>query len=90
MVMRDPAVAFPLFHPERDAVQARWLAAPPEPTAAFAEAEELLARWTAAVAAGLDGRDTRPSWTSRYWQKRNALARLPGQAEVGAHTTATR
>ena len=83
LAMRDPAVAYLLFRPERDAVQARWLAEPPEPAKAFAEADDLLARWAAAVAAH-GGRDIRPSWVRRYWQKRNALARLPGQATAAA------
>jgi secernin len=78
--MRDPASAHPLFGPERDAVQARWLAAPPSTAAAFAEADELLADWTAAVAARTPGRDTRPAWARRYWQKRNTRAGLPSQA----------
>ena len=77
MAMRDPMGAYPLFRPERDAVQARWLAAPPDPVAAFAEADELLARWTAAVAAGLGDRDARPVWARRYWRKRNIRADLP-------------
>jgi secernin len=80
MVMRDPAATFPLLRPERDAVQARWLAAPPDPAAAFAEADEMLARWTAAVAARPGRRDTRPAWARRYWQKRNARAGLPSRA----------
>ena len=82
--MRDPASAHPLFGPERDAVQAGWLAAPASPAAAFAEADELLAGWTAAVAARTAGRDTRPAWARRYWQKRNTRARLPGQAALRA------
>ncbi|HEX6932721.1 MAG TPA: C69 family dipeptidase [Streptosporangiaceae bacterium] len=82
MVMRDPAVTYPLFRPERDAVQARWLTAPPDPAAAFAEADELLARWTAAVAAAVGGHDTRPAWARRYWQKRNMRAGLPARADV--------
>ncbi len=88
LVMRDPAVAYPLIRPERDATQARWLAAPPDPAAAFAEADELLARWTAAVAAGVGSRDTRPAWARRYWRTRNARAGLPGQAMVRAGTAA--
>ncbi len=79
MVMRDPEATFPLLRPERDAVQARWLAAPPDPATAFAEADEMLARWTAAVAARPGGRDTRPVWARRYWAKRNARAGLPGR-----------
>ncbi len=84
MAMRDPENAHPLFGPERGAVQARWLAAPPSPAAAFAEGDELLARWTAAVAARIAGRDTRPAWARRYWQKRNRRAGLPGQAALRA------
>lgn len=80
MVMRDPAAAYPLFRPERDAVQARWLAAPPAPAAAFAEADELLARWTVAVADGIGRRDTRPAWARRYWQNTSARIGLPGHA----------
>lgn len=78
MTMRDPDVAYLLFRPERAAVQARWLAEPPPSAQAFAEADGLLARWTSAVAAGR-GQDIRPRWVRRYWQKRNALAGLPGR-----------
>ncbi len=88
MAMRDPAVAYPLFRPERDEVQARWLTAPPDPAAAFAEADELLARWTTAIAEGVNGRDTRPAWARRYWQKRNARAGLPSQGGVHAQAAA--
>jgi secernin len=88
MVMRDPAATSALFRPERDAVQGRWLAAPPDPAAAFAEADELLARWTAAVAARPGGRDTRPAWARRYWQKRNTRAGLPSQAAFRARAPA--
>ncbi len=84
LALRDPAAAYPLFRPERAAVQARWLAAPPEPAAAFAEADGLLTRWTAAVAAGLGGRDTRPAWARRYWRKRDARAGLPAPAAARA------
>jgi hypothetical protein len=54
--------------------------------AAFAEADELLARWTEAVAARPGGRDTRPAWAMRYWHKRNTKAGLPGQTAL--HATA--
>lgn len=90
MVMRDTAVAFPLFRSERDAVQARWLAMPPDPSAAFAEADQLLARWTAAVAAELGDRDIRPLWTRKYWRKRNARAVMPGHARRIARTRTQR
>lgn len=84
MAMRDPEVTYLLFRKERDAVQARWLVAPPDPAAAFAEADELLARWTAALASRPGGRDIRPGWVRRYWRKRDARAGLPGQPELRA------
>jgi len=76
IALKDPAAAFPVFWPERDKVQARWLAAPPGPDAAFAEADDLLARWTADVAAAVGERDTRPAWVRRYWAKRALRAGL--------------
>jgi secernin len=72
-VMRDPSRLMPLFIGERDAVEARWWAAPPEPQAAFAEADRRLAEWTARVAA-VQGQDTRPYWVRRYWRVRDRRA----------------
>ena len=91
MAMRDPEVTYLLFRPERDAVQARWLASPPEPAAAFAEADELLARWTAALASRPGGRDIRPGWVRRYWQKRDARAglRWPASQQAAGASTGT-
>jgi hypothetical protein len=83
LIMRDPAAAYPVIAPERAWVQARWLAVPPEPDAAFAEADALLAKWTAAVAAQTAGRDMRPTWVRRYWGKRAERAGLPAAA-IGA------
>ncbi len=74
-VMRDPARLRPLFIGERDRVQQRWLASPPESAAAFAEADVLLTKWTEAVAAVECG-DVRPVWTRGYWKKRNRRAGL--------------
>ncbi len=72
----DPARLVPRFVTERDEVEARWLAEPPEPADAFAEADRLLERWTADVwGEGLD--ETRPIWVRRYWRVRNDRARLP-------------
>jgi dipeptidase len=72
-LMRDPARLMPLFAAERDAVEARWRAAPPEPAAAFAHADRLLADWTARVEAERP-RDTRPGFVRRYWRMRNERA----------------
>ncbi len=74
-VMRDPEAAMPLFLPERAEVEARWIANPPDSADAFDEASQLLEKWTKAVQA-LPNRDVRPWWTRRYWNKRNAMARM--------------
>jgi hypothetical protein len=74
-VMRDPARLMPLFAAERDAIEARWRAAPPEPAAAFADADRLLADWTARVEAKRT-RDTRPGFVRSYWRVRNKRAGL--------------
>ncbi len=70
-VMRDPGRLASLFLPERDAVEADWLTDPPEGQAAFDEGSTLLDRWASAVAAAGDGKDVRPIWARRYWEKRD-------------------
>ena len=74
-VLRDPATLRPRFVGERDEVEAAWLAHPPTPHEAFAEADRLLARWTRAVS-GQSTHDTRPLFVRRYWAKRNRRAGL--------------
>ena len=80
-VMVNPAALMPLFATERDAVEAAWAKRPPEPRAAWAEADRLLAKWTEVVqarltaASGVDRpgsalRDVRPFLARRYWAKR--------------------
>jgi secernin len=73
--LRAPEELRPLFIPQRDAIEARWLDNPPEPQQAFHEADELLARWTDAVSAHTV-RDVRPLWVRRYWAKRSRRAGL--------------
>nr|MCU0281405.1 hypothetical protein [Acidimicrobiia bacterium] len=73
-VMRDPEAAYPTFTPERDAMEAGWLASPPEPAAAFREAEAALARWHAGLP---DAPDRRPWFVRRYWALRDRRAGLP-------------
>jgi dipeptidase len=80
-VMRDPARLRPLFIEERDDMQRAWLESPPESAAAFAEADELLAKWTGAVAQ-VECRDVRPVWTQAYWKKRNRRAGLDLSAKT--------
>jgi len=77
-VHRDAGRLLPLFTAERDALEARWLADPPEPGKAFAEAERHLAAWEVRVAEAEDGRDHRPLWARRYWRVRDARAGLGG------------
>lgn len=49
----DWSAAYAVVAPERDEVEARWLADPPPTAAAFAEAAEIEARWHAALLAEL-------------------------------------
>ena len=82
-VMRDPARLRPLFAAERDAVEARWRARPPEPSAAFAEGDRLLADWTARVEAAA-GPDTRPRAVRRYWRVRDQRVGVPRSVISGS------
>jgi len=72
-VMRDPEANFPAFTPERDEIEARWLASPPDPAEAFRQADEALARWTVALP---EVRDHRPRFVRRYWATRDHRAGL--------------
>jgi dipeptidase len=74
--LRDPARLLRLFVAERDAVEARWRAEPPEPRSAFAEGDRLLAEWTARVIEAA-GPDTRPRFVRRYWRLRDQRAVTP-------------
>jgi len=73
-VMRDQAAALPTFAAERDAIESRWLASPPEPRAAFREADATLARWHAGLP---DTPDGRPWFVRRYWAVRDRRAGMP-------------
>lgn len=74
-VARDPARLLPLYAGERDALEARWREAPPEPAKAFAEGDRRLARWEARVAEA-SREDVRPGWVRRHWRVRNRRAGL--------------
>ncbi len=63
------------FQPERDAVEARWLEVPPEPEAAFRDADALLTEWTRRITAAV-GPDRRSALVRRYWKARNRRAGL--------------
>jgi secernin len=74
--MRDPERLLPRFVAERDALERRWLTDPPDPTAAFAAADQLTAAWLARVTA-VAGPDRRPPYVRRYWRIRDRRAELP-------------
>ncbi len=72
-ILRAPEALLPPIAKERDAIERRWAASPPEPIQAFAEADEVLARWTARAEASA----ARPSWprqVARYWEARDRWA----------------
>jgi hypothetical protein len=78
--LTDPAHLLPAIVAERDDIERRWLADPPSPVEAFAEAGALLERWTRDVELAVQragGRDTRPFWVRHYWEVRDERARMP-------------
>lgn len=79
--LRDPATLLPRFTSERDHIERAWFATPPDPATAFAEADELTARWLAEVEAH-DSPDTRPAYVRHYWRKREHRAGLAAAAPV--------
>jgi secernin len=74
--LRAPERLLPRFVAERDAVEARWLAEPPDPAVAFGTADELTAAWQQRVTA-VAVTDERPPFVRRYWRVRDARAELP-------------
>ena len=74
-VMENPAALLPMFQKERDRLEERWLAEPPDSDRAFAVADELLAEWSKAVFAQ-PTQDIRPWWVRRYWRRRNRWAEI--------------
>lgn len=80
LVLRQPSRLLPALRSERDAIEARWLAAPPPPELAFAEADAHLERWLAAARAATLGASPseRPWYAERYWRHRDRWAGLVG------------
>jgi dipeptidase len=79
LVLRSPARLRRLFAAERDVVEARWLAAPPDTLSAFAEHRRRLNAWTSRVRAALTHgpvADERPAFARRWWRKRDRRAQL--------------
>ena len=75
-VMRDPAALLPHLAAERDEVERTWVTDPGDPATAFATADDLRRRWTAAVT-GDPVRDRRPRLVRRYWDVRDTRAGMP-------------
>jgi hypothetical protein len=74
--LTDPGRLTERFAPERDEIEAAWIADPPSPNEAFAAADRLLDRWIDDVWRG-DVDDRRPVWVRRYWRERARRAALP-------------
>lgn len=90
-VLRDPATLGSLFLAERDETEAAWFDRPVESAAAFAAADEMLARWTAAVESHskLSACDLRPLAVRRFWHKRDRWAGIDGFQRVAAKDQGT-
>jgi len=73
--LHDPVATFPSFVAERDEIERRWLADPPDPAEAFREADDALTRWSKRLP---DTPDRRPWWVRRYMAVRDRRAGLPG------------
>lgn len=82
LAVRDLGRAAARFGPERDRLEADWVAAPPDGTTAFKAGNEAEARWLASVEA-LHLDDRRPTWVRRQWRgwdRRAGLASPVGAA----------
>lgn len=69
-VMRHPKELLPLFAEERDALEAVWGDAPPEPQMAWDEGARMLRDWTRR-AEEREVVDIRPRFVRRYWARRS-------------------
>lgn len=80
LALRDHAASLARFGPERDRVEAGWLADPPAGDEAFAVADALEERWLADLVHA-DLPDRRPAWVRRQWR---ATDRTAGLVEAAA------
>jgi len=84
-VLADPVRLIPLLATERDRIETRWMGTSIEPSVAFAEADDVTSRWTAAIhSSGALDRRTRQA--RRYWDERNRRACIP-HADPRARTS---
>jgi dipeptidase len=77
-VLMDPDSLLSVYADERDALEAAWIADPPEPAKAFAEGDRRLATWERQVEAAMWGHpgkrgksDRRPAYVSSFWARRD-------------------
>lgn len=78
LALRDHPASLARFRPERDRLEATWLAEPPAGARAFATADALEERWLAdLIGAGLP--DRRPLWLRRQWRATDRAAGLMEQ-----------
>jgi dipeptidase len=80
LTLRDHPASLARFGPERDRVEAGWLAELPASAEAFAAADALEERWLADLLAA-DLPDRRPTWLRRQWR---GLDRAAGIGEAAA------
>jgi len=78
-VLADPDRLLALIAPEQARLEARWLAVPPDPAEAFAEAEATEARWLEAIREA-GGPERRVRRARRYWDARDSWAGMPGSS----------
>ncbi|HSM67076.1 MAG TPA: hypothetical protein VK860_12280 [Ilumatobacteraceae bacterium] len=76
LVLRDHGTALARFAGERDALERRWLAEPPETATAFAESAALEHAWLEDLAAA-ELTDVRPDWLREHWHDLDVRAGLP-------------
>lgn len=79
LALRDHPASLARFGPERDRVEAAWLAEPPSGADAFATADALEDRWLADLVAA-DLPDRRPAWLRRQWRATDRAAGVLGVA----------
>lgn len=79
-VMVNPGALLSRYAPDRDALEADWVADPPDPATAFELAARAEQRWLGivsdAIAAGA-APDERPAFVRRLWRRWDAAAAMP-------------
>ena len=80
LVLRDPSAAMARFRPERDRIEAAWVAAPAAERLGIREAlatiDQAESRWYAELLA-MELPERRPSWLRALWSRLDGAAHLP-------------